>query len=182
MSADARRTTGRGSFMKRLEALKDRAESGGDVAVQSLLEVFGRRRFRFVLLVFSLPPLIPIPGPFGFVFGAALALIGLQMIAGARRVWLPDVIGRRKLPAGLVAAMLDKAMSLFARLGHWLEPGRMRWLNSRLGQRLTGLPIVVLAIIIALPIPLGNLAPALALILLSLALIERDGWHRSQRS
>jgi hypothetical protein len=45
----------------------------------------------------------------------------------------------------------------------------------RHGDRVIGLVALVLAIIITLPIPLGNGPPAFATVLLGLALSERDG-------
>ena len=38
-----------------------------------------------------------------------------------------------------------------------------------------GLPVLILALIVAIPIPFGNIVPCLALMLLALGLIAEDG-------
>ena len=55
-----------------------------------------------------------------------------------------------------------------------LKP-RLTILDPRLVDRIVGLMALIAAIILFLPIPLANFAPALAIVLLGLGLIERDG-------
>jgi len=42
-------------------------------------------------------------------------------------------------------------------------------------QALLGIPVFLLAVVIALPIPFGNILPVLSLVVLAVALMERDG-------
>ncbi|MDZ4878894.1 MAG: hypothetical protein CLLPBCKN_008332 [Chroococcidiopsis cubana SAG 39.79] len=51
----------------------------------------------------------------------------------------------------------------------------MGFITSRLAQRLLGLFILLMAIVIALPIPLGNMLPAIAIVVISLGMSEGDG-------
>jgi hypothetical protein len=53
-----------------------------------------------------------------------------------------------------------------------LQP-RLGFLVSPVGERVIGLMMLVLAVIIFLPIPLGNIVPAAAICVMSL--IEHDG-------
>ena len=39
-----------------------------------------------------------------------------------------------------------------------------------------GLICLLLAVVLVLPIPLGNMLPALAICLMALGILERDGW------
>ena len=48
-------------------------------------------------------------------------------------------------------------------------------LSAPISQRCIGSVCFVLAVIVMLPIPLGNMLPALAICLLALGLIEEDG-------
>jgi hypothetical protein len=52
---------------------------------------------------------------------------------------------------------------------------RLSALFSGPGQRLVGLVCTVFAIVLILPIPLGNILPAAAVSVLSLSLVQRDG-------
>jgi hypothetical protein len=58
-----------------------------------------------------------------------------------------------------------------------IKPIRVRasWLANESAKVLVGLICLVLAMIIALPIPLGHVAPGTAICLLALGLMERDG-------
>ena len=48
-------------------------------------------------------------------------------------------------------------------------------LSGRIARPFLGLAILAMAVIITLPIPLGNILPVIALAMLALALLERDG-------
>src|SRR5690606_7829099 len=52
---------------------------------------------------------------------------------------------------------------------------RLVVLFSPLGERVLGLVCTLLAVVLILPIPLGNMLPALAVSVLSFSLIQRDG-------
>lgn len=52
---------------------------------------------------------------------------------------------------------------------------RLPALTGPLSDILIGLACIVMAIIMALPVPLGDMLPAIAIILLSLGVIQRDG-------
>src|SRR5690606_41810814 len=52
---------------------------------------------------------------------------------------------------------------------------RLTFLFGGVGQRLIGVVCTVLALVLILPIPLGNLLPATAVTVLALALVQRDG-------
>ena len=47
--------------------------------------------------------------------------------------------------------------------------------NSVLNERLIGAACLLLAVILVLPIPLGNLPPAVAICAFALGLLQRDG-------
>jgi hypothetical protein len=52
---------------------------------------------------------------------------------------------------------------------------RLPVLFGGVGQRVLGLVCTVFAIVLILPIPLGNILPAAAVSVLSLSLVQRDG-------
>ena len=51
----------------------------------------------------------------------------------------------------------------------------MAGLSTPLMEYLIGMVCLVLAIVLVLPVPLGNMLPALAISLLALGVLERDG-------
>jgi len=52
---------------------------------------------------------------------------------------------------------------------------RLVFLFNPIGERLIGVLCTLLAIVLILPIPLGNILPALAVTVLAFSLIQRDG-------
>ena len=56
-----------------------------------------------------------------------------------------------------------------------MRAGRLEALTGPIVQSLFGIPIFLLAVVIALPIPFGNILPVLSLVVLAVALMERDG-------
>jgi len=56
-----------------------------------------------------------------------------------------------------------------------VRPGRMQALAGDGVSYVLGLPVFVLAVAVALPIPFGNIIPVTAICFMALGLIERDG-------
>jgi len=75
----------------------------------------------------------------------------------------------------------DQVRQVFARMIPWLRRmeavtrPRLGVLVGSIGRRLIGLICTVFAVVLILPIPLGNMLPAAAVSMFSLALVQRDG-------
>jgi hypothetical protein len=67
-----------------LADLARKANDRGGLTIGEALHEMGRSGFGFVMLLLALPALIPIPGPFGLVFGSALAIVALQFSFGGK--------------------------------------------------------------------------------------------------
>lgn len=147
---------------------------GSEVTLGGIVERFGIRAHGVLLLVATLAGFLPSPIGAGAIAGALAFVVGLQMLLGFERPWLPRVIARRTIQRASIAEFLR-------RFGHWL--GRIeRLTRPRLVQlftppwsRLWGLAIVVHATILSLPLPLTNYPLSLILLLFAIALIEDDG-------
>lgn len=145
------------------------------VSIGTVIDRLGSSSLGLVLLILTIPAIIPIPGPVGMVLGSCLALVALQVIAGARRVWLPRWLRERGLPTRFVTAAISKIVPWLERFERKLSPRRWMVLSGRLARPFLGLAILAMAVTITLPIPLGNILPVIALAMLALALLERDG-------
>jgi hypothetical protein len=152
------------------------SEEKDQVSVGEFIHALGDRSFCLAILVFSLPNSLPVPGIPGFstITGLPITFIAMQMVLGRKSLWLPKKIAAKKFSSRALAKMLSKAIPAVERLEKLLKP---RWLplTSPIGERLLGLLMVVLSLIIALPIPGGNFLPGLAMSLIALAMLERDG-------
>jgi hypothetical protein len=141
-------------------------------------EVFdrlGSEGFGLALLLLTLPTLIPIPGPVGMTFGTLIALLALQVMVGARALWLPAVLHRRPLPRAALRGVIAWTLPWLTRAERFLEEGRLARLAEGRVRVLLAVPLLLLGIALTLPIPFGNVAPALALIAFAVAFMGRDG-------
>lgn len=164
-----------GAASAALTALVDRFGDAEHVRIGDIFARLGPAGIGLAVLVLALPALIPIPGPFGMVFGTCLSLVAVQMIFGARRLWLPRLLADRRVPARFLRQAVDHAVPWLARMERLTQRRRLRPLTRGSARMAIGVPVLLLAVAVALPIPLGNLMPVVALVAIALAILEQDG-------
>ena len=146
-----------------------------DLRFADLLAGLGRRAFGMMLFVASLPAFIPVPGVAGAISGPLCALVGLQLLVGLRRPWLPGFIARRG-PRRASLVKFDNMLSPWlARLERLVRPRMTQVLDHRVAAMFTGLLLCVLGLLLALPIPFTNYLFGALMVAFALALLERDG-------
>lgn len=143
------------------------------IAVGDLLKAMQERAFGPLMLVFALPNVLPTPPGTSSVLGAPLVFLAAQLALG-RRPWLPPIIARRSIARKDFAAFVAKATPWLAKAERLLRP-RLGGLAHPPAEYVVGLMCFVLAVVLVLPIPLGNMLPALAICILALGILERDG-------
>ncbi len=148
---------------------------GEEVKLGEVFDRLGREGFGLALLLLTLPTIIPTPGPVGMTFGTVIALMSLQVMTGARGVWLPDILRRRRLPGPALRRGIAVSLPYLARAETWLREHRLAFLTNGAARAVLGVPVFLLAVAIALPIPFGNVAPALALLVFAFGFMARDG-------
>ena len=143
------------------------------ISVADLLFALRDRALAALLLIFALPNVVPVPPGTSALLGAPLLFLAAQLALG-RRPWLPKLIADRSMPRSHFAALASRAAPWLARAERLLRP---RWvvLCRPPAEYGVGLLCLLLALIVFLPIPLGNMLPALAICLFALGILERDG-------
>lgn len=150
------------------------SQSGERVTLGALSVWFGDSAFGALMLLLALIGMLPsIPGTSGFV-GAAIGVIALQLIVGARSLWLPRGIAERSFPRTGLAKVLDRVSGPLRWIESWSSP-RLLFLFSPLGRRAIGLLCLAMAVTLALPLPLLNFVPALSIAFCAFGLLQRDG-------
>jgi hypothetical protein len=150
------------------------ARSEPDISLAELAEGFGASAIGALLFVFGLVCMLPLPPGSTTVFGLPLVLMAPQLALGAKAPWLPRRVRHRRVPVADLRPSLTKAARWVHRMEAVSRP-RLHVLLSPLGQRVVGVVCTILALVLILPIPLGNLLPAAAVTVLSFSLIQRDG-------
>ena len=145
------------------------------LTMDRLLQGLGRTAFGMFLFVSILPGFIPIPGAGGMISGPLVVLIGLQLLVGLRRPWVPGFIGRRGPQRGTMARFCRRITPWMNRLEHLVRPRLQVLTGNRMANALTGVLLIALGVLLALPLPMTNYLFAGTLLLYSLALMERDG-------
>lgn len=157
-------------------ALIDRLAEGDpdeQLRLADLMAGLGRRAFG-VLLLLALPPAF-IPGMAGVISTPIVVLVGVQLIAGVRRPWLPQWLARRG-PHRHTLIKFDRWFAPWlARLEKLIRPRLTVLLDHRAAALVSGVLLVLLGLLLALPIPLTNGIFCGLVLLFALALLERDG-------
>lgn len=143
------------------------------IAVGDLLAALGDRALAALLFVFAVPNVLPVPPGTSAVLGAPLVFLAAQLAFGLRP-WLPAVITRRTMTRADFAALVRRIGPWLERAERLLRPRAMRLALPPM-EYLVGLVCLLLAIVLVLPVPLGNMLPALGISLLALGILERDG-------
>jgi hypothetical protein len=148
--------------------------SGGSVTVGELVAHFGARAFGAVLFVFAMPNLLPLPPGTSTLLGAPLLLLAPQLALGWRKPWIPNRLARQAVDRETIGRVFRRAAPWVKR-AEQLTTRRLAFMFGPLGDAAIGIVCTLLAAVLILPIPLGNMLPAAAIVALGLSLTQRDG-------
>jgi hypothetical protein len=143
------------------------------LTIADLLVALGDRAIVALLFIFAFPNVLPAPPGMSGVLGAPLIFLAAQLTFGFKP-WLPELITQRSMAR-------QDFQALFQRMAPWLERAE-KLLRPRLTivtlpplEYLVGLVCLLMSCVLILPIPLGNILPALAISLMGLGVMTRDG-------
>ncbi|MES2198727.1 MAG: exopolysaccharide biosynthesis protein [Chlamydiota bacterium] len=159
------------------DALKHILKTPHAVSIKEILSILAKHGHATLLLIFSLPLCFPIQIPgLSTPFGLLLCLIGIQM-GFTKRLWLPKWILQKKIPKKVLQKITEKIISISLFLERFLHPRLETLTQSITFVRLNGSLIAILALFLALPlpIPMTNFFSALPIIALALGILEDDG-------
>ena len=140
-----------------------------------LLKDFGPAAFGMLLFLGVLPAFIPVPGVGGAVGGPLVILVGVQLLLGMRKLWLPGFLARRGPHRSAMMRFRQRMAPWLRRLEKLVRPRMTAFLDNRIALSFTALLLVLLGVLLALPIPFTNYVFGFLLLLFAFALLERDG-------
>ncbi|MFN7725333.1 MAG: exopolysaccharide biosynthesis protein [Rubrivivax sp.] len=162
---------------ERLQAAANRlAEPDGEplVRLDDIAQAHGAAAQGTLLVLMALPCMLPIPGV-GTVLGSGLLLMALLLWRPQVPLSLPARVARFELSNSTAQRVLRHLARIYQLAS---RHARERWvpLATHPLHRLWQVPkVMLMAGIIILPLPLGNVLPAIAVALLGLGLAFRDG-------
>ncbi len=150
-----------------------RAQDKERISIGDLLEALRRRALGALLFIFAVPTALPMPPGVSAVVGAPLLFLSAQLLLGMQP-WLPKVITDRSLSRVDFEKVVTTVAPWLARAESIMRP-RLTFLAHRPVVHVVGLVALLMSVVLFLPIPLGNMLPSVAICIMSLGLLERDG-------
>lgn len=158
-------------FIALVRSLADAAGPDG-LTLGEIRDRLDERSFGLMILVLSIPCLVPALYGVPQVVGVPILVLAGQLLAGREEPWLPNFLLRKRAPRAWLERMADfaeKRMGWFERLSR----PRLKAFACGPGERFAAVFIIVATLTIVLP--LMNTPPSIGLALLAVGLIQRDG-------
>ncbi len=148
------------------------------ITLGEVMATLGHRASGLMIIILALPFCSPISIPgLSVPFGAVILVLGACYVVG-RPPWLPRRLLAVQLPPRFFRAVLEGASKFIGWIEKRLRP-RWPWLTGSTAlMRTHGLVVCLGAFLLLLPlggIPFTNTLPALAVVLATLGMMERDG-------
>jgi hypothetical protein len=149
----------------------------GERTLGSLIELFEEKSFALLFVLLLGVPALPLPtGGVTHVFEIIAVILGVQLIAGSQRIWLPERWRKIELAGKSQQRFISGLMKLIRKLERLSRP-RLRFLfNHRASNIVFGLLVIAgsVAAFVAPPFTGLDTLPALGVVLISLAVLLED--------
>lgn len=145
------------------------------LTLNEAVEAFGERGFGALILLFALMSLFPWPPGGKAVLSLPIILLSLELAVQRDTVWLPRWVLRAAVDRAAYRKAVQGRVLRVIRAVERLSKPRLPILTGEIADSVTGLVCVALAIMLALPVPLGDMLPALTIALFGLGITQRDG-------
>lgn len=152
---------------------------GEQITLRELLILVGEQGLLLFCIVLTLPFLLPVSIPgVSTIFGIVIILVGIGITLN-RVPWLPSKLMERPIPNEHLVPTLEKGIQLAERMERWLQPRLIRITSGALANRMNGLALTLSGVLLLFPlsfIPFSNTLPGVAILLLALGMLQRDGY------
>ncbi len=146
------------------------------VKLGDLVDALGHRGQAILLLLLALPNallLSTIPGV-STIFGLPMCFVALQMLINLPHLWLPTTLRNKEIDRSILDRIIQRSCFYLVKIERYIQP-RFTYFTYGFFSKIIAFLLLILSVIIALPIPFGNFFGGWGVVLLSMAVIERDG-------
>jgi len=158
-----------------LQNLIDANKSKQSISLNQALAGLQQSSFGILLIFFALPLALPIPAlGIATVMALPMIFIAWQMIQGKNNASLPKFLGNKQITIASLSKVKDKSQKYLNWLEKFIKP-RLQFLTNKRAEQCLGLFLIILACVVATPIPFSNTVPSMGIVLISLGLLENDG-------
>ncbi len=150
------------------------AEASGPegMTLREIRDRLDERAFGLMILILAIPCLVPALYGVPQIVGIPILLLAGQMLVGRQEPWLPEAVLKRSVSK----AMLDRMADFASRRMGWFERlsrPRLTLFTRGIAEQAAAAFMILATVTIVLP--MTNTVPSVALTLLSVGLIQRDG-------
>jgi hypothetical protein len=143
------------------------------ISIGDLLTALGDRATAALMFIFAFANVLPTPPGTSTILGTPLIFLAAQL-ALRQQPWLPAFVANRSMTRADFSTLVNRIVPWLQRAESLLRPRLVR-LALPPSDYLIGVLSLLLAVLLVLPIPLGNVLPALAISLMALGVLEHDG-------
>ena len=144
---------------------------GDRTSVGTIVDALYDRSFGVLIILFALPNAFL---PLAWVLGLPILLFTVQMAFGRQEPWLPDIMRRQSMKRETFIKVISFAARYLAKIEVWLKP-RWNFLTTNAVERILGVYMTFLTLVLLVPAPFGNYLPAFGLAIIAAGLLEKDG-------
>lgn len=157
------------------QTLRQAGEAVGDrpLTLGDMFEMHGEATQGALLLMLAVPCLLPVPGA-GTLMSLGLMAMATSLWRGHHSVGLPSRVAKLSMGPKWAKRVLNTLAWVYEQAGRWARRRWSVWV-APMHRHWVAVWVAAMAVLIALPIPFGNVMPAVALTLLGIGLIFRDG-------
>jgi hypothetical protein len=149
----------------------------GDKTLDGLIKLFGRGSFALLFVLLLGVSALPLPtGGATHVFEVIAVLLGLQLVAGRKEIWLPTRWRQMQLAGPRQQKFLNGLMKLIRWLERFSRPRLTFLFEHRLTDVVFGLLVIALTVAAFVAPPFSGLdtLPSLGVVMLSLGVLLED--------
>jgi len=145
------------------------------IQIGQLIDALQDRAFGLILLILALPCAVPFLYGIPQAVSVPLVFVAAQIAIGRHKLWMPEKVRARSFSREAFEDMAQKAAPYIS----WFEmisKPRLVALTKGPIERVLGVLLLIFSASIATPLPLTNTVPGIAVGIVALGFIERDGF------
>jgi hypothetical protein len=158
-------------FIALIRSLAENAGPDG-MTLREIRDRLDERAFGLMILILAVPCLVPALYGVPQIVGIPILLLAGQMLVGRQEPWLPEAILKRSVSKPWLDRMADFATKSMGWTERLSRP-RLRVFAEGWAEQAAAFFMILATLTIVLP--MTNTVPSVALTLLSVGLIQRDG-------
>ncbi len=153
-------------------------ERTSTIQLRDLMGLIGEQGLLLFCIFLIIPFLLPVSIPgVSTLFGLMIILISVGIVLN-RILWLPAVLLDRELATEHLIPALQKGSHFLSRIDRFIRPRLVGLTHGSVINRFNGMGLLLGGVLLIFPlglIPFSNTLPALAILFLSIGILQRDG-------